>query len=156
MLATEISLPSGVLRLRPEGDDDRAFRFGLFCDSRPDEWERAVLDAATRARLMRLQFDAQTAGYRSQFPDAGCAIVEFAGEPIGRIVVDRPGDRLHLVDIALVPGYRNRGIGTAILQALIDEAQAVRLPVRLNVAAGNAPALRLYRRLGFVPIATIP
>ncbi len=156
MFATEIGLPFGTLRFRPEGDDDRAFRFALFCDSRPDEWQLLPLDAAIRAQLMRLQFEAQTASYRTEFPDARFDIIELAGEPIGRIVVDRPGNMLHLVDIALVPRLRNRGIGTAILQALIDEAQAVQLPVRLTVAANNAPSLRLYQRLGFVPIATIP
>jgi RimJ/RimL family protein N-acetyltransferase len=156
MFATEIGFPFGILRFRPEGDDDRAFRFALFCDSRPDEWSRLPLDPATRAQLMRLQFEAQTASYRAEFPDAHFAIIDLAGEPIGRIVVDRPGNLLNLVDIALLLRWRNRGIGTAILEALIDEAQAVQLPVRLKVAASNAPSLRLYQRLGFVPIATIP
>jgi len=32
----------------------------------------------------------------------------------------------------------------------------MQLPVRLKVASSNAPSLRLYQRLGFVPIATIP
>ncbi len=69
-------------------------------------------------------------------------------------MIDRPGNMLHLVDVVLAPRYRNRGIGTAILEALIDEAQTVQLPVRLVVAAGNERALRLYLRLGFVPIGT--
>jgi len=154
MPATEIVPGLGALRFRPEGDDDRPFRFRLFCDSRSDEWERLPLDAAIREQLMRLQFEAQIASYRSQFPAARFDIVELADEPIGRIVVDRPGNMLRLVDLVLAPRYRNRGIGTAILAALIDEAQGVRLPVRLAVAVGNEKALRLYRRLGFVPIGT--
>ncbi len=154
MSANEILLRLDTLRFRHESDDDRAFRYRLFRDSRSDEWERLPLDATLRAQLMRLQFEAQTISYRAQFPDARFDIVELADEPIGRIVVDRPGTLLRLVDLALVPQYRNRGIGTAILAALIDEAQAVQLPVRLAVATGNEAALRLYLRLGFVPIAT--
>lgn len=67
-------------------------------------------------------------------------------------MIDRPGNLLHLVDIGLAPRYRNRGIGTAILEALIEEARAAQLPVRLAVAASNARALRLYLRLGFISI----
>ena len=153
MSENEILLRLDTLRFRHESDDDRAFRYRLFRDSRSDEWERLPLDATLRAQLMRLQFEAQTISYRAQFPDARFDIVELADEPIGRIVVDRPGTMLRLVDLALVPQYRNRGIGTAILAALIDEAQAAQLPVRLRVAAGNEAALRLYLRLGFVAIA---
>jgi RimJ/RimL family protein N-acetyltransferase len=154
MSANETLLRLDTLRFRRESDDDRAFRYRLFRDSRPGEWERLPLDATFGAQLMRLQFEAQTSSFRTQFPDARFDIVELADEPIGRIVVDRPGTMLRLVDLALVPRYRNRGIGTAILAALIDEAQAVQLTVRLAVAAGNEGALRLYRRLGFVAIAT--
>lgn len=154
MSANETLLRLDTLRFRHERDDDRAFGYRLFRDSRPDDWERLPLDATLRRQLMRLQFEAQTKSYRTLFPDARFDIVEFAGEPIGRIVVDRSRTMLRLVDLALVPRYRNRGIGTAILAALIDEAQAVRLPVRLSVAAENKAALRLYLRLGFVAIAT--
>ncbi len=124
----------------------------LFCDSRADEWEQLHLDATIRGQLMHLQFEAQTASYRTGFPAARFDIVELADEPIGRIVIDRPGNMLHLVDIVLAPRYRNRGIGTAILEALIEEARAAQLPVRLAVAASNASALRLYLRLGFISI----
>ncbi|MEN3378932.1 MAG: hypothetical protein V7604_4287, partial [Hyphomicrobiales bacterium] len=76
--------------------------------------------------------------------------------PIGRIVVDRPGTVLHIVDQAIVPYMRNRGIGTAIMQSLMDEARAAGLPVRLQVASSNDPSMRLYARLGFVPIQETP
>jgi hypothetical protein len=68
MSATEIASRLGVLRFRPEGEDDRAFRFRLFCDSRPDEWEQLHLDVTIREQLMRLQFEAQTASYRTGSP----------------------------------------------------------------------------------------
>jgi ribosomal protein S18 acetylase RimI-like enzyme len=63
---------------------------------------------------------------------------------------------MHIVDQAIVPTLRGRGIGTAIMRALMDEAQAAGLPVRLEVASENDPSFRLYQRLGFVPIETYP
>ena len=47
--------------------------------------------------------------------------------------------------------YHNRGLGTAILKALLAEADALGLPVRLEVLHGS-PADRFYERHGFVKI----
>lgn len=152
----EIPSPLGMLRLRPEQDEDRVFRFRLFCDSRLPEWYAVQLEPAVREQLMRHQFEAQTATYAARFPRARFDIIEFGGEKIGRIVVNRPGDVVHIVDQAIVPALRNCGIGTAIMHALMLEAADSQLPVRLKVADANDPSLRLYRRLGFVPIQAIP
>ena len=147
-----IASPVGLLHLRPERDDDRGFRYQLFCDSRQPEF--ALLPPPVYQQVMAHQFHAQTVGYRGQFPQARFDIIELAGERIGRIVVDRSGTMMHIVDQAIVPTLRGRGIGTAIMRALMDEAQAAGLPVRLEVASENDPSFRLYQRLGFVPIET--
>ena len=152
----EIPSPAGVLQLRPERPDDQAFRYQLFCDSRLPEWDIVPLDPAVRARLMQHQFGAPTGTYAARFPKARFDIIERGGERIGRIIVNRPGTHVHIVDHAIVPRLRNRGIGTAIMHALMDEARAAALPVRLKVASSNDPSLRLYLRLGFVPIEEIP
>ena len=72
------------------------------------------------------------------------------------VVVNRPGDHLHIVDQAIVPEQRNRGLGTAIMRQLMTEAAASGQPVRLKVASTNDPSMRLYARLGFVPIHDDP
>jgi ribosomal protein S18 acetylase RimI-like enzyme len=151
----EVPSPAGVLRLRPEHEDDKDFRYRLFCESRPPEFAMLLAPPAFE-QVMRMQFQAQTVSYRAEFPQACFDIIELEGQPIGRIVVDRPGDMVHIVDQAVVPGQRGRGIGTAIMRALMHEAQAARLPVRLKVASSNDPSSRLYLRLGFVAIKTIP
>ena len=146
----EIVSPRGVLRLRPEREEDQAFRFRLFCDARPD-LALLPLAAAAREQLMTMQFRAQTMSYRAQFPAARFDIIELEGAPIGRIIVDRSGTAAHIVDQALSPPFRNLGIGSTIMRALMDEAERAWLPLRLQVASDNAAALRLYLRLGFVP-----
>jgi ribosomal protein S18 acetylase RimI-like enzyme len=55
-------------------------------------------------------------------------------------------------DIALLPEFCNRGIGTTRLQELQSEAAAAGKPLRIHVERFNR-ALRLYERLGFHPIA---
>ena len=56
-----------------------------------------------------------------------------------------------MVDIALLPPYRNAGIGSAIRRDLLAAAAVAHQPVRIPVEKVNL-ALRLYERLGFAPI----
>ena len=105
---------------------------------------------------MEHQFRAQTETYLARFPRARFDIIELHGERIGRIVVNRPGRYLYLVDHNIIPRLRNKGLGTTIMRALMDEARRTGIPFRLKVASSNDPSLRLYRRLGFVPIHEIP
>lgn len=153
-----ISIPSplGSLMLRPEREDDEGFRYDLFCVSRPPEWDMVPLDPQLREQLNRHQFAAQTGSYRTQFAKARFDIIELNGERIGRIVVDRPGNELHIVDQAIVPHMRNKGLGTAMMRVLMDEAAGAGVPVRLTVASTNDPSLRLYQRLGFVETGAVP
>ena len=146
----------GQLSLRPEREQDDGFRFQLFCESRPAEFALLQLEPTAFVQLMRFQFQAQTVTYRTNFPDARFDIIELDGVPIGRIVVDRSGAAWRIVDQAIVPPQRNRGFGTAIMRAVMDGAAQAGQTVRLKVASTNDPSMRLYLRLGFVPIETDP
>ena len=50
--------------------------------------------------------------------------------------------------IAVLPVYRSRGVGFALLQRLIQAASVLYDAVSLSVSTDN-PALRLYTRVGF-------
>src|SRR3954466_16081486 len=145
---TVIPTLMGAVHLRPERPEDRAFRFRLFCQSRLPEWSQVELAPEIREQIMAMQFEAQTTTYAARFPKARFDIIELDGEPVGRIVVNRPGVMVHIVDHAIVPPLRNRGIGTAIMRALMEEAGRAEVPVRLKVADANDPSLKLYLRLG--------
>ncbi len=145
-----------MLHLRPEQNDDAAFRYRLFCDSRTKEWDALRANPALFEQLTQHQFNAQSVSYRNQFPLARFDIIELESQPIGRIVVDRPGSMIHVVDLAIVPSLRNRGIGTTILQDILREAARSVVPAQLYVSSENDPSLRLYQRLGFVPIVSDP
>lgn len=151
----EIASPLGTLRLRPELDEDDAFRFALFCQSRPAELALLPIEPAAREQLMRLQHRAQTTSYRTSFPGARFDIIELDGSPIGRLVIDRTAQHIAIVDWAITPELRGRGIGTAILQAILEEARQAGREVRLKVFSSNGAALRLYLRFGFEPVSAI-
>ena len=69
----------------------------------------------------------------------------------GRICLTRHWRRFFLRDIELVATERNRGLGSAILRAVLELARDERRAVELIVLKCN-PAQRLYARLGFTVI----
>ncbi len=50
--------------------------------------------------------------------------------------------------VAVVPGYRGQGVGSALLERLLEAAAARYRSVSLSVSEDN-PAAKLYERLGF-------
>ena len=71
---------------------------------------------------------------------------------IGRISLTRQWHKIFLRDIELIAAERNRGIGTAMIRALLELAKADGRTVELLVLNCN-PAQRLYARLGFTVVA---
>ena len=139
--------------LRPETPADEAFRLALFRASRGPGWDQVALPPDMLTMVMAQQFHAQTQGYRVAYPDARLEIVMVDAIPMGRLATHRGADTIQLIDIALTPEWRGRGVGTAILDGLMDEARALDLPLTLQVARDNLAAQRLYHRLAFVATA---
>src|SRR5258708_23833445 len=53
-------------------------------------------------------------------------------------------------DLIVAQDWRNQGLGTAMIEYLIEKARAWPMPqVELGVALNNPRAVALYRRLGF-------
>ena len=77
-------------------------------------------------------------------------VVEVGGERVGRLRVVRPPDGLELAGLQLRPAFQCRGIGTAIIERLTEEAAG--RPFRLSVERTNVRARALYERLGFVEV----
>jgi ribosomal protein S18 acetylase RimI-like enzyme len=155
--AAMVKMPAALAEqgfvLRPETEADFAFLRRLYISTR---WEELaiVLDwtDAQKVQFLESQFDFQRHHYRTYYPATAWCILEHNGVPAGRIYVDRQATRLEVLDIALLPESRGRGIGTALMQAVCAEARRVGKAVRIAVEKFN-PAQRLYRRLGFREIS---
>lgn len=77
-------------------------------------------------------------------------VAEEAGEIVGYAGLRVVADVADVQTLAVVPAYQRRGLGTMLLQALLDEARARGASeVLLDVRADNAVALALYTRHGF-------
>jgi GNAT superfamily N-acetyltransferase len=82
-------------------------------------------------------------------------IIELDGEPIGILRVERNFASYDLKQIFLVPAYQRRGIGSALVDSLLEETKAASVPLRLRVLKVN-PARNLYKRLGFRVVESTP
>jgi GNAT superfamily N-acetyltransferase len=89
-------------------------------------------------------------------PGAFSLIARLAGEPVGlancftgfSTFAAQPLVNVH--DLAVLPGYRGRGIGRALLRAVEDEARRRGASkITLEVLSGNERAKALYLALGY-------
>jgi GNAT superfamily N-acetyltransferase len=99
-------------------------------------------------RELKLDMVVQAEGLRQRWDVAEVQIITFNGADIGWMQSGVRDDALFLGQIFVDAAFQRRGIGTEILNRLIDEADGAGQPVTLGVVKTN-PALRLYERLGF-------
>lgn len=149
-------LPAALLSqgycLRAETDADIAFLMRLYAATRADELAQAPWTDEQKQTFLTSQFRAQRQHYRSAIDGCVFDVIEHRGVPVGRLYLDARQTQLHIVDIALLPEWRGKGVGGAILNALKAAGEASGKGVGIFVEKFN-PALRLYRRLGFTEIS---
>lgn len=137
-----------ALGLRPATSEDELFLRNLFASTRSDELALLNWNQNQAEAFIAMQFNAQSRQYVMSYPDAQQSIILWNDEPVGRLLLDRGELELTLVDIALLPAHRNRGIGTGLIRDIQKEAVAAAKPIRLHVFSSSV-ARRLYERLGF-------
>lgn len=132
------------LSSRAATEGDNSFLMELFASTRPQEMAFFGANENQKRAFVSMQFSILPRSY----PTAEHTIIMAANVPIGRTIIDRQSDELRLVDIALLPEFRNRGVGAFLVQQLLDEGRQKQLPVRLQVFK-YGDAVRFYERLGF-------
>jgi len=139
--------------LRPIHAGDAELLFAIYASTRAAELAQIGWDDAQKESFLRMQFDAQRTFYENEYPGAEFQIILVADEPAGRLFVHRRENEIRIMDIALLPEFRGRGIGTALLTDILAEGERTARPVTIHVESFN-PARRLYERLGFSRVAS--
>ena len=143
------------VRLRPEQPDDQPVLLALYAGTRADELAPVPWATQQKHAFLASQFHTQAQAYRQTFPAGRFLVVELDGRVAGRLYVADIPDGVELVDVALFPEHRGRGIGTALVAGVVEEADAAGLAVTLHVEHAN-PARRLYERFGFAEVEAGP
>ena len=147
------ALPDGgKAELRPVTDDDDQFLLSLYASTREQELSQVEWAEGQRESFLRWQFDVQRQEYSARFPDAAYHVILVDGRPAGRIWVGTDDVQVRLLDIALLPEFQNRGVGSALLHRLMDQAAKAGKVLRHMVFMLNSDAHRFYERLGFTVI----
>jgi [ribosomal protein S18]-alanine N-acetyltransferase len=117
-------------------------------------------DVATVDALMTAAFDPRygEAWTRNQclgvlaMPGVRLTLALVDDRPAGFAMVRSVMDEAELLLLAVDPAFRRRGIGTALLRAVIAEAQMTGIAdLHLEVRANN-PAVALYTEQGFAKV----
>jgi ribosomal-protein-alanine N-acetyltransferase len=88
-------------------------------------------------------------------PAASCVVARDAsGALVGFALGRSAADELEVLLVAVAPGARRRGVGRALVEALLARANAT--TAHLEVRASNAAAIGLYERVGFVAAGRRP
>lgn len=146
------ALPSGLILREEQAADLPALR-EMFRQQRRDDFAALPLNDAARLALIDQQFDAQRSDYRRRFPGMLPLVVTEQDRLVGRLYLAQAEQaQLRILDIALLPAHRGRGLGTALLRAVQAHAAARSLSVGLQVYRDNRAA-GLYQRLGFQAVA---
>jgi ribosomal protein S18 acetylase RimI-like enzyme len=81
------------------------------------------------------------------------AVHQPTGETVGmgRVISDG-GTYFHIIDMAVLPAHQRRGIGDAILEALLGAIGRASPEAQVNLL-GDPPGWKLYKRHGFIETA---
>jgi len=135
-----------MLRLRGAGDEQ--FLFQVYASTRQEELAQVDWNEPQKQTFLEMQFRAQSRYYESEYPGAEFQIILSDGQPAGRLYVHRRQDEIRIMDIALLPVFRGRGMGTQLLKEILTEGARTNRRVTVHVEFFNR-ARRLYERLGF-------
>jgi ribosomal protein S18 acetylase RimI-like enzyme len=139
------------LTFRPITEADQPLLREIYASTRAGEMAVVPWTEPEKAAFLNVQFEAQHKYYQEVFPHAQFSILEKEGVPVGRLYIDRREEEHRLIDIALLPEFRGKGLGESLMRDVLDEARDAGKLVRIHVEQNN-PAMRLYKRLGFEKI----
>lgn len=149
---TSTLIAEDVVTLRPVVPEDLEVLLAVYDAGRGRELDQVGWLPGQRDAFVRMQFQAQDRHYRANHRHASFDLIEVGGRAAGRLTVDRAENDMRVVDLALLPEFRGRGIGGMLLGRILGEAAANARTVSIHVEVHN-PAARLYERLGFRPVA---
>jgi ribosomal protein S18 acetylase RimI-like enzyme len=131
----------------------RALRLRALADS-PDAFGARLADAQARPDETWRQLLAQTVASPDRLP----LLAEVAGMPAGLAWAQHEAGIVVLYQVWVAPEQRGHGIAHALLTRAMDWARdRGAAALELDVTAGDTPAMRLYRRLGFENVgAAVP
>lgn len=128
----------GLISLRPAAAEDAVF---------VDQLTRSVMESYVR-QTWQTEEQVEAYFYKNRFDQPTTKIIQYDGKDIGRVSVLTGENQISIDNIHILPEHQNKGVGSSIIQKILDQAASLNLPVTLHVLKTN-PAKNLYDALGF-------
>jgi GNAT superfamily N-acetyltransferase len=138
-----------IYRLQSATAGDAEFLYRVYAGTRTLEMALTGWGREKTGQFLRSQFQLQDTHYHRYYSNPFFYIIYNGRRRMGRLYINRGKEEMRIIDISLLPEYREKGIGTCILKDIIKESEAAGLPVSLHIEPAN-PARRLYEKLGFI------
>src|SRR5450755_1397194 len=100
-----------VVSLQPVRPSDEPLLYQTFASTRADEMALTGWNAEQQEAFLRMQYEAQRRSYGMDMPDAEYSVIRRNENAVGRLILNRTPEEIHVVDIALLPAFRGLGIG---------------------------------------------
>lgn len=133
---------------RPMNDDDSMLLFELYASSRAEELSRSGWVTPQQRSFFRMQAQNQERYFLRHYDHLDRRTVCINGFSAGRLLVDRPSHAITVVDLAILPAFRGRGIGSLLIRALLEEATEKDLPVHVDLPK-HSEMLTRCEQMGF-------
>ena len=140
-------------KLSPVDNFDEPFLLSVYASTRTEEMALVPWSDEQKRAFLEMQLQAQHNYYLSRYPNASYSIINLEDQPIGRLYVDRQDDqdKIKILDITVLPEYRNRGVGTKLIAEILQAGEQAEKLVEIYIESYN-PSAVLFSRLGFQPV----
>lgn len=138
--------------LRDATAEDQQFLLRVYATTRAAELELTPWTADQRHAFVQMQFEAQLRHYSSFYSASIQQVILSDREPVGRLYLNRTADEIQILDVTVLPDHRGRGIGSAVIEGVLEEARLKGWNARIYVDSGT-PYVGFFERRGFCAMA---
>lgn len=138
---------SQSIQVRPATSDDIEFMVHLFLQIRyqlSPLGEGIDVDAVVNGTRQATAEQVQ-----GKVANSVTNVIECENNRVGRLRIVDTGEEVLIAGLQILPSYQQRGVGTTVINGVIDAASSRSLPVVVEAEKDNPVAQALYARLGF-------
>jgi GNAT superfamily N-acetyltransferase len=153
-LRMKLKFNNNDLSLRLFSEEDTPFLKKVYFSTREEELKQAAdWTIEMKNTFLAHQFNAQHEYYQKNYVGADFYVIEHHKKDAGRLYYhENFQGGIRIIDIALLPDFQQKKIGTEILKGIFERAKVIEKNVTIHVESFN-PAMNLYKRLGFQKIS---
>ncbi len=134
---------------RPFTEQDLPLLKKIYASTREDELIMTGWNDTQKQQFINHQFNAQHQHYQQHYGDAEFLLFETSKAVLGRLYLQQRNSHVCLIDITLLPPFRQQKLGQQILGWILQHAKKIEKTVTLHVEKNN-PAYQWYLNNGFI------